>query len=452
MRTNQEDGTLVPGVHRSIRSLAPGEGPWPGTLVTDGDEVGVWCDLDRADLGIDWRFAGAAHVAAPTDIARFASGHGAIMPWCTARVSTFLARRTAAEAPLEPGELGTLVLSMLRGLREIADRADPDLAGQWWLTEAGRPLCVPGGSATARSAVVDIISSAQSACADRALRRMLLGIQESIAAGMPTTARVRGWERELLEFAAPRALRVDEHAPQSARDASIAQIRAGTQDTPARRRVRSRQSPLPSLIAERLARTAARIPHRLPSRPAGARTDGSKRHAPRRRILLIAGGSAAAVLCAGALWPGEEPTSSQAAESALVGAATPTVTPPATPAPDASVAPSTAGPEETTGDAPSGADDPAATTTVVLAALDACVSAADEECAGAIAAGSSARASQVLRSEAAGDPVLVDDYGDLAVIRLGSDPAHEQMLVLVRQDEKWLVRDVYDVADQPGDG
>ncbi|HWV49656.1 MAG TPA: hypothetical protein VN035_09380, partial [Microbacterium sp.] len=77
MRLKQEDGVLVPGVHRAIRSLAPGEGPWPGALVTDGDEVGVWCDLDRDDLDIDWRFAGAAHVAAPTDVARSASGHGA---------------------------------------------------------------------------------------------------------------------------------------------------------------------------------------------------------------------------------------------------------------------------------------------------------------------------------------------------------------------------------------
>jgi hypothetical protein len=56
---------------------------------------------------------------------------------------------------------------------------------------------------------------------------------------------------------------------------------------------------------------------------------------------------------------------------------------------------------------------------------------------------------------------LVDEYGDVAVVRLEADdtgeessetdtqqPAH-RMVVLIRTEEKWLVRDVYDVADQP---
>ena len=53
----------------------------------------------------------------------------------------------------------------------------------------------------------------------------------------------------------------------------------------------------------------------------------------------------------------------------------------------------------------------------------------------------------------------MDEYGDVAVIRV-STPSHSedgatpgtrvQMVVLVRVDEKWLVRDAYDVADQPG--
>ncbi len=54
---------------------------------------------------------------------------------------------------------------------------------------------------------------------------------------------------------------------------------------------------------------------------------------------------------------------------------------------------------------------------------------------------------------------LVDEYGDIAVIRAtgsgdnssAGSPGHqgEWILVLARTDEKWLVRDVYDVADQP---
>ncbi|MCK2036915.1 hypothetical protein KZC51_12305 [Microbacterium sp. SSW1-49] len=56
---------------------------------------------------------------------------------------------------------------------------------------------------------------------------------------------------------------------------------------------------------------------------------------------------------------------------------------------------------------------------------------------------------------------LVDEYGDAAVIRLtpeqqgkadvrrGADSRAGRVLVLVRINEKWLVRGVYDVADQP---
>ena len=56
---------------------------------------------------------------------------------------------------------------------------------------------------------------------------------------------------------------------------------------------------------------------------------------------------------------------------------------------------------------------------------------------------------------------LVDEYGDAAVVRFtprengnadtpgDAEPGDGQILVLVRINEKWLVRDVYDVADQP---
>ena len=45
---------------------------------------------------------------------------------------------------------------------------------------------------------------------------------------------------------------------------------------------------------------------------------------------------------------------------------------------------------------------------------------------------------------------LIDDYGGVAAVRVSAEDAGDQVVVLVRADEKWLVRDVYDVADQPG--
>ncbi|QEA30630.1 hypothetical protein FGL91_14655 [Microbacterium sp. CBA3102] len=52
---------------------------------------------------------------------------------------------------------------------------------------------------------------------------------------------------------------------------------------------------------------------------------------------------------------------------------------------------------------------------------------------------------------------LVDEYGDIAVVRVAVDAEADAantsgrlIMVLLRTQEKWLVRDVYDVADQPG--
>jgi len=44
---------------------------------------------------------------------------------------------------------------------------------------------------------------------------------------------------------------------------------------------------------------------------------------------------------------------------------------------------------------------------------------------------------------------LLDEYGGVAVFRVEADDRPAQILVLVSDDGKWLVRDVYDVADQP---
>ncbi|MFB7250650.1 hypothetical protein [Microbacterium sp. NPDC056234] len=450
MRMAKDDGVLVAGAHRSIRSLAAGEGPWQGTLVTDGDDVGVWCDIDPGECAIDWRFTGASHVAAPTDVARSATGHGALMPWCTTRVTAFLAQRTAASAPLEPGEWVTLVLSMLRGLREIAERADPEFPGQWWLTDAGRPLCVPGGTLSARDGVVDILASAQTACADRAQRRILRGIQESVADSIPTGTRVRAWERELLDFAAPRALQLNQRTPHTPQETSIASMRVGVRETPQRRRVRTRRRPVLAWCAQLLSRALALVPRRerrlassSPKRMMREQTQTQTQTRARRRPMMVAAASAAAVLCAGLLWPDDEPASSLAVGSAI---ATPVADAPTPrPSPDSSAVET----RDSRGGAATGDDGPLTSAAAVLAALDDCAAVADDACTEALSADSTARVQDVLRSDAAAEPALVDDYGDLAVIRLGSDETGEQMLVLVRQNEKWLVRDVYDVADQP---
>lgn len=47
---------------------------------------------------------------------------------------------------------------------------------------------------------------------------------------------------------------------------------------------------------------------------------------------------------------------------------------------------------------------------------------------------------------------LVEDYGGVAVLRVAAispGAAPDRLLVIVETAQKWLIRDAYDVADQP---
>ncbi len=165
---------------------------------------------------------------------------------------------------------------------------------------------------------------------------------------------------------------------------------------------------------------------------------------------MIAGVAAVAVLAVGLLWPAD------GAET--VGAVTPETrvsTPPESPAatPDAlpHSAPESPGPEE----------DPLASGPVLLDTISQCLAESDAACTEAVAEGPAGVVDALavaLRGEERPELALVDEYGDVAVVRMsavaredgGSPSEGERMLVLVRLNEHWLVRDVYDVADQPG--
>ena len=84
-----------------------------------------------------------------------------------------------------------------------------------------------------------------------------------------------------------------------------------------------------------------------------------------------------------------------------------------------------------------------------MSALASCRSEGDTNCAVAVAPGAGERVLAALMADvSAPDITPVEDYGDVAVVRLDAN-GERQMLVLVRQNDSWLVRDVYDVADQP---
>ncbi|WP_050720858.1 hypothetical protein [Microbacterium sp. GCS4] len=324
---------------------------------------------------------------------------------------------------------------------------------------------------------------------------------------------IDAWESELLSVAAPRPLvSADDTegsgAPSSA-GREIGALRAAVTDRPqgrvtraedgrrGRRHPRAR-APRGEGVVAVVRAAAARglsavrgLP--LPTRAAASvGTGGADRQRPRegdrRRMPKLAVGLAAAgaVLAAGLLWPSDsggqadEPTVGRGvapAESDGGGASLLPTDSPTTAAgssPDA-VPP---GPNDQdhplahgAGDRPvSVIEDEAAR---LVAVIRDCAVADDRSCAGAVVAGADHVVELFQSSPDDARPsggeesiALVDDYGGAVVVRLsaggdgvgGGDAGaggagvagYDRMLVLVRMDEKWLVRDAYDVADQPG--
>ncbi|MFJ4225216.1 hypothetical protein [Microbacterium sp. NPDC089695] len=529
--TARRTSALLPGAHRVLRHLAGGEGPYPGALVTDGEARAVMRDAEGLAGWGGWRLAGARHVAAPIDLVRRGDGHDVLLPWCTERVTAFLGRRGLRGEELSPGEVSTLVVSMLRGIGETAHgwegadgRQEQAADGEWWLTDTGCPMFALGDGADVRAASATVIESIAAGSEDRVLRRLLDGIAEGLRRdrGRPHIPRrqLENWEAELLALASPRALACatdedDEDVPvdpmRRLRATPGAARSDGEHGAGSPRRADLRTSSAPTRARTRsLARGRARgarerrgdhggwaatiatlwggVMERWREKRAvsAARETGGAREGAahvgrrgavgRRRVPMIAVGLAAAavVLAGGLLWPGDATGESsghgqRGSDRGISGrGASNTVAPDGDAAPpggDALAggerAPTT---EHGTDEARAGdestkeGDVSQAAALRLVRALRGCVDAADAVCADAVVSG----AAHVLETfEEAGvsesEVEIVDDYGGAAVVRVSSasdaDPASGSsslMLVLVRVDEKWLVRDAYDVADQPG--
>lgn len=461
-----------------VRTLDPTEGPFAGVLVTRGDGVAVRVDAASLAGWVGWRFAGREHVAGPVDVVRRADGHDALLPWCTDRVLGFLVRRTAADSVLSSGECSTLVVSLLRGLDELGESADAVQTGVWWLTDGGRPTFVIGEGEDPRVGAAEIIARVRGECGDKALARVLTTIEEGLARAraQPRVPRrsLEEWEKELLAIAAPRPLRREVHPPESAREVARALIPVDRRAPSTRMSRRDHRTPSAptrrrAVIASsrRLRSVVERVGARLSTRSVGktARQEDSVRPTPsegrragRRPLIIFAGAAAAVVLVGGLFWPSGGPAES----SDAVRTATPT----AGSSGEGSVPfdeGATDGAEDgsATPAVPAEADGPAGAAAALLRLIAECRAAEDPVCEEAVADGSAGVVDMIgIEAEVTPTLELVDEYGDVAVIRLvapgapsegeGETAVPDQMLVLVQQDEKWLVRDVYGVADQPG--
>ncbi|SJN23614.1 hypothetical protein FM104_04105 [Microbacterium esteraromaticum] len=466
---------LIPGAHRGIRHLDGRESAFAGELVTDGEQMRVRVDAAGTSDTL-WTHASAEHVAGVRDVVRRRDGLDALLPWCVEPVEAFLGRRATAQRPLSAGETVTLVGSMLRGVFEVEDS---DVRGRWWLTDESRPVFVPGEGSSCAASTGEIVGRIRGACTDRALERLLGEIGSATADRRVVLRSTDTWERELTELASPRALEREVYPPE--RVAAIPLHRARMpEDTQLLAERRGLRQLAVELGGELLERVRERMPRHRPPRNHSetarkSKTDaGAGRTAPekagRGRMLLVGAAAAAVVLLGGLLWPGGGEDSSamedtrstdSAAQSAQTGAGLePTTEPKNAPqqTPKSEVpasAPET--PAEREPDpAPHDDDDLVdgsvqQIVTVLLAGIADCAAHEDMRCAQAVVDGAGEIVLERLARSPEGRKIIpIEDYGDIAVVRLVSTAEQgEQMLVLSRQNEKWLVRDVYDVVDQP---
>ncbi len=440
------DQGALGGSYRVIRAVrARDDGPWPGALVrTESGEsfVLVGADVVGADW-FGWDAAPDGHVLAPVDVARRADGHAAVLPVCAERLEEFI-RRRAARMPFSAGEAVTLGVSVLRGCAEIASL--PDTTGEWWLDEAGRPvLATDTAPGRAREAAASLL---ESVAVDARLQRAWAAALRAIVAERVSVHELEAAEEALFAVARAEPLSRVSLGPRSAAD-GVARLQA--QERRADDDARSAYEPAPrslwhGLIAgvdddlsDAVSRATTAVWRRL------RQGEGPKRARSRRAPWLVGGAVAAAVLTGGALWP----TASGGASDEPAPAATPQISASPTTPPSADPAGPAAAGDGGGKDAAAPAD-LAAIAAALLTERSSCGD--DETCLASIMVSPQTRFAGAVELSASDRTVtLLDDFGDLAVVRVDArDGAQPSQLVFIRRtNEEWLLRDVTDVAQQP---
>lgn len=436
--------------YRAVRAVrAHEDGPWPGTLVRADD--GSSCVLVEAGaLGADWTGWGAdpeGHILAPFDVVRRAAGHDAVLPVCPERLDEFV-RRREARTPLTPGEAVTLGVSILRGCAQVIGA--PDTRGQWWLDDGGRPvLATDAADIRALDASVSLL---EQVTVPPVMQRTWDTVVRAVGAERVSQFELSAAEDALFALAPAEALVTVSLSPRRAAEG----VAAGAGDRPRAVHEPAPRSMWQSLLrgvdedlADSVSRATTAVWRRV--RPGERPVRTTSRRAP----WLVAGGVAAAVLAGGVLWPsagGVATTDGPTATASAGPGGTATSI-------DASPSPEPGGDSARAGDAepdaapaaePAAPDDLAAVAAGLLDARLAC--GGDAACLAATAVEGAAIAGGAVELPADERTItMLDDFGDLAVVRVdprdGGGPS--QLVVIVRQDEEWLLRDVRDVAQQP---
>lgn len=444
-----------------LRELTAGEAPYEGTLCA-GEPAVVWVDAG-ALLPEVWDAPAEGHLLVPWDIARTADGHRAAMPHCPARLVDRLGGGDGAAV--------TVAVSIVRA----ADAADAlgVSRGSWWVDDAGRPVLALGGAADWRPAAVTLLEAVAATASDGvagAVARAVqaLGDEETVGRAVPAC------EEALFAAAAPGPLIETEQAAWSSGVASR------------RRDAGAVSGPVPLLhgliarhvdaaLADRVAGVVGRVRERWRPAPrvgAGARRRSRRDARDRRpaespetarrskRPALVGVTVAVTIAVGGLLWPdGGTPSSgSEPAGAATVQAGdSPHPPEPSSAAASPADAPedgvSQSDPAENGVSENGSSQDVSAETSDeammrVVDALATCAS--DGTCEGLWEAPDREPPVGAATTAAAGrSAVLLDDYGGVRAVRVDAEDAVSQVVVIVRHDDEWLVREIYDLAHQP---
>ncbi len=438
-----------------MRRVSEPEAPFPGWLARVDDTVVQL--VDAADLRgwPGWRSHGE-HILAAEDVVRtsrddegghdarrgegWSGGHEAVLPWCVERVDTFVARRSSGGAELSAGEVVTIVVSLMRGCG--AARGEM-LQGVWWLTQDGTPTFVcdsqgPGDSiGDAAGSVVERVAQSPVVTARWRL--------EEIARVLRADGDSADAEAHLFATAPPEPLVLAPLTPRRAADA---------------RRAAAIQVVEPESRAFALGRLLRRhvdsgVGEMMSDALEAARRGTERARGRVARPWLVAAGIASVIVVGGLAWP----TSTAPAANARPDASDSPATPSPEPVPADAVAPDT-GPSDTvtsdtvTSDAASSdaADDVASDDPVrsLEAALDILGSCADTSCGAELFEDSSAPEippGAVDLPPGARKVELLDDLGGVAILSVTGveGTVAAQLVVLVRTDERWVIREVRDV-------
>ncbi len=413
-------------VYTPLRRVGPRESPYPGVLVRTSGTVQLLVDAGAAPQAtLFWSPMPDSHILRARDVTEGATGTQALVDACQEPVSEFIRRRGS----LEPGEIATVALGILRGAREL--RENP--LGRWWLTMSGRPVfALDDGDRPLLDETHDVLDAITTTDPEG------VSLLAAVAALVAEGGRDALWDEcdsALFAWTSPGPVHTSTGVP----------LTGAPRPKPARAdpAVSARDSAEPGTlgrllkvahgdVGRTLSDAASALSARLRARH-DVREDtdepSASRGGRRRRVLFAAAACLVAVFVLSALWP------------AGGQGGTEQVTATATVAPETTPAPLALGDQERDLPALAGA---LLDARVSCASDTACLSTVMENAAALFPAGAIDAPAGARRLD------LVEDFGDVAVVRVHADSAvADQLAILARHETGWVLRVVYDIAQHP---